>query len=123
MFNHKNFALNGLFPGLVSTRSVANLGHFEIEVIIEPVYPQGGGGGYVPRPLNDRPTKYRIVIRITRNGKTWKYEQIVSTAVAKVTAKLIGKTLVEPTVSVVNTSMVQQNEVKVTANVNSKIKT
>lgn len=124
MFDHKNFALNGLFPGLVSTRSVANLGHFEIEVIIEPV-PSGGGGGGFYQPQKQVITKYKVKIRITRKGKVWAYEKIVGTTTAKVIAKLLKKKVEIPIVSVSNTSMVEQTEpqIKVTVNVNSNSKT
>lgn len=114
MFDHKNFALNGLFPGLVTTRSVANLGHFEIEVIIEPVAPSGGGGFY--QPLKPSITKYKVKIRVTRKGKVWEYEQIVGSTTAKVLAKVLKKKVAEPIISVVHKSMVEENEpiIKVT---------
>jgi hypothetical protein len=80
-------ALNGLFPGLVTTRSVANLGVFEIEVIIEPTYP-GGGGGYVP---GAKPDKYKVTIRVTmKNGRVWNYSRVVTNTIARVIAKLTG---------------------------------
>ena len=115
MFNHKNFALNGLFPGLVTTRSVANLGSFEIEVIIEPVTPSGGGGGFY-HPLKPSDTKYKVKIRVTRNGKLWEYEKVVGSTIARVVAKVIRKKLAEPSILVTNTSMVENTEpvIKVT---------
>ena len=111
MFSHKNFALNGLFPGLVTHRSVANLGHFEIEVTIEPIpYTgiSGGGGGGYRQPLGVDRTKYKIRIRITRKGKEWVYEQIVGLTIAKVAARIIKKTVAEPSISIV-TKTVSEN--------------
>tara|TARA_R110000772_G_scaffold81358_3_gene173080 strand:+ start:295 stop:630 length:336 start_codon:yes stop_codon:yes gene_type:complete len=87
-FDHRNFATEGLFPGLVTTRSIANLGSFEIEVTITPAGPAGGGGGYwedVPQNKRD----YRINIRVTRKGKVWDYERVVNNWSAKVLAKLL----------------------------------
>ena len=69
-FSHRNMAVHGLFPGLVTTRSVANLGHFEIEIIVNPVEPVtktvSGGSGWLT-PIRDR----EIIVRVTRNGETW----------------------------------------------------
>lgn len=111
VFDHRNFATQGLYPGLVSTRSVANLGHFEIQVIIEPV--SQGGGGWAPVGLSY--DKYRIRIIVTRKGKTWEYEQIVSSTTAKIVAKVLKKKVAEPTISV-NSRIIESNEpeIKVT---------
>lgn len=117
MFFHKNFALNGLFPGLVTHRSIANLGQFEIEITIEPVYTQGGGGGV---PSNVKSDKYKVKIRITRKGKVWKYEQTVGATTANVLAKVIKATVATPTVSVINTIIKEKSEIKI--NVSSKNK-
>jgi hypothetical protein len=117
VFDHKNFALNGLYPGMTSTRSIANLGHFEVEVTIEPVGPGFGGGGYY-EPYSPSSTKYKVKMRITRKGKTWEYEQIVGSTTAKIIAKVIKVKVAEPAVSVINTSMVSNPEVKVKVNVN-----
>lgn len=75
MFSHKNLALLGLFPGLVTHRSVANLGHFEIEVIVKPVQPTttGGGSGWL-HPIKD----HEVTVRITRHGKTWETTYVTS---------------------------------------------
>ena len=112
MFDHKNFALNGLYPGLVTTRSVANLGHFEIEVIITPPLPDhsGGGGGWVP---GARPQKWHIKIKVTRKGKVWEYESDVNKATAKVAAKLLRVKIPEPTFVVEEVKEVLTPEVKV----------
>jgi hypothetical protein len=40
MFEHRNMALDGMFPGLQSTFSIALRGEFETEVIIVPVVPK-----------------------------------------------------------------------------------
>lgn len=86
---------------------MANLGHFEIEVIIEPVYPNYGGGGWSPAPLGSATDKYIIRIRVRRKDKTWEYETVVRNTTAKVVAKLIGKKIDQPIVELVNTSMVE----------------
>jgi hypothetical protein len=107
VFDHRNFATHGLFPGLVTTSSIANLGHWSVEVIIEPVVPTGGGGGFYT-PLKPDITKYRVRIRITRKGKVWEYDKVVNLATAKVVAKVIGKTIQSPSITVGKTSMVEQ---------------
>lgn len=82
----------------MTTRSIANLGAYEVEVIIEPVRPLYGGGGFVPgAPLD----KYKIKIRITKDGKSWRYEQTVSNRSARVLARLLRvKMPEEPTITV-----------------------
>jgi hypothetical protein len=91
-FDHQNFATHGLFPGLVSTRSIANLGHFELEIILEPV--RGGPGTArttdLRRPKKD---KYKVTIRVRHKTRIWEYERTVSHVTAQVAAKLIGKEL------------------------------
>lgn len=85
MFDHRNLAVEGLFPGLVTTQSVANLGLFDIEVIIQPI-PVGGGGGYAPTL---KPDKYQVTIRVTmKNGRRWTYTRVVSNTLARVFARL-----------------------------------
>lgn len=96
MIDHKNFALNGLFPGLVSHRSVANLGHFEIEIVIEPVV-HGGGGFSAPITTSN---KYKVKIRISRKGKSWNYETVVNPSMARVVARFSGINIQEPKVVV-----------------------
>lgn len=100
MFDHRNLATEGLYPGLVSTFSIAVLGALEIEVIIEPVVPSFGGGGYgVPLPQKD---KYRVRIRIKRKGKVWEYENIVSSTTARIIAKLMKVEKKDPEVVLEN---------------------
>lgn len=108
MFDHRNLATEGLYPGLVSTFSIAVLGALEIEVIIEPVVPSVGGGGYgVVLPRKD---KYKIKIRVKRKDKVWNYESIVSSTTAKVIAKLMRVEKKEPEVVLENvTARVKQD--------------
>lgn len=121
MFDHKNFALNGLFPGLVTTRSIANLGAFEIEVIITPVQPSFGGGGFGV-PISSSFNKYKVKIRITRNGKTWEYERVVGSTMAKVVASITNIKIAEPTFFV-TTKLNEQIEPSIKVTVNTKGKT
>lgn len=87
MFDHRNLATGGLFPGITTHRSIANLGHFEIEVTIER-WPRGGGGWY---DQTDDEDKYRITIRVTsKKGKVWDYSTVVSEETANVVAKLVN---------------------------------
>lgn len=101
MFDTRNFATGGLYPGLVSTFSVASLGHLEIQVIIEPVFPEGGGAAG-PGILRPRKDKYKVKIIVRRKGKTWKYETTVSSITANVVAKFAGLVLKQPAVVVEN---------------------
>lgn len=110
MFNHKNAAVEGLYPGMTTHKSIANLGLFDFEITIEPQPPSGFGGGGFYSPLNVGPTKYKVKIKITRKGKTWEYEQIVGLTMAKVLAKVTKIKIAEPTFSIVNTSMVENTE-------------
>ncbi len=115
VFDHKNFATQGLFPGLVTTRSVANLGHFEIQVIIEPI---GAGGGWVP--VGPQIDKYRVRIIITRKGKKWEYEQIVGSTMAKVAARILNTKIAEPSITLGAIKESKEPEIKVNVNVNRK---
>ena len=114
MIDHRNFALNGLFPGLVTTRSVANLGAFEVQVIIEPVQDLGGGG-YSYHPYSPQLDKYKIRIIVTRKNKKWEYETIVGSTTAKIAARILNKKVAEPSIKVVtNIRDSEQPTVKVT---------
>lgn len=105
MFDTRNFALLGLYPGITSTRSIANLGQFEVEIIIEPEVPSlGGGSGYIS-PV---PSKYILTIRVSRKGKTWETKSKISITTAKVIAKFLRKEL--PTVEVVDTKVIYKEE-------------
>lgn len=135
MFNHKSFATEGLFPGLVTHRSIANLGSFEFEIelilldvegsgkvgnvegsgsVVPPIItPEGGGGGLLWEPARFGTNKYKVRIRITRKDKTWEYETDVSQATAKVLAKMLQTRVEKPTVSISNISMVENVEPKI----------
>lgn len=95
----------GLYPGLVSTFSIAALGQFEIELIPEPpeIPSYGGGPGLL---LSPQPVKYLLKIRVTRRGKTWNHESRISVTTAKVIAKFLGREL--PTVAVLDTRVKQE---------------
>ena len=82
-------AASGLFPGLKSTLSIANLGHFEREVIIEPVV-RSGGGGYVRAPIGMKPDRYRVTVRVKFKGKWHEETRIVDDNEARVEAKING---------------------------------
>lgn len=106
MFDHRSLATDGLFPGLVSTFSVAIAGALLLDVIIEPIIRPSGGGGYVPGARKD---KYKVTIRVSRNGKIWKYERVVTNTAARVLAKVLQVKLPEEpqiTVHSVSTSAV-----------------
>ena len=90
MFYHRNLATHGLFPGVTTHRSVANLGHYEVEIIIRPVTGGGGGGTKWLTPIKDR----EIIIRVTKDGETWEASYVTSKyfadPIVKVTAWLRG---------------------------------
>ncbi len=119
MFEHKNLAVQGLFPGQVTTRSVANLGTYEIEVIIQPVVPRSGGGGFVPAPLHIKPTHYRVTVRVKYNGKWYEDTQIVDEHNASVIATLKGIKNFQTgnvMVSVNGVQIFEQEQIKITVN-------
>jgi hypothetical protein len=122
MFDHKNLALGGFYPGLVTTRSIANLGTFDVEVIIPPVVPSGGGGGYFPVARNQKPERYRVTVRVSYNGKRYEDSVIVDDYEARVIAKKNGIkifTETDPMVSLNGVQVTDQQEIIVRA----KIKT
>ncbi len=91
MFDHKNLALGGFYPGLVTTLSVANLGTFDVEVIITPVV-SGGGGGYVPVVRGQKPDRYRVTVRVIHGQRRYEESIIVDDFQARITAKMNGIT-------------------------------
>lgn len=104
MFDHRNLATEGLYPGLVSTFSIAILGALEFEIIIEPEVPLGGGAGFV-RPID---AKYILTIRVSRKGKVWETKTKISYSTAKVFAKFLKIQL--PQVEILDTNVVYQEE-------------
>ncbi len=94
MFDHRNLATEGLYPGLVSTFSIAVLGALEFEITLEKI----GGGGFGGPVL--RKDKYRLSIVVRRKDRTWKYETVISQTFARVIAKLENVKKKEPSIVV-----------------------
>lgn len=122
-FDHENFAVNGLYPGMVTTRSIANIGHLKVEVIIEKI--RGGGGTARTTDLSRKEDKYKVTFRVTYKAKVYEYSSIVGSWRANVYAKLLGVELLtppEPTVTMESVNVVNPEEitVKVTKNERSK---
>ena len=92
-FDHENFALNGLYPGLVTTRSIANIGHLKVEVIIEPL---GRGGPVDTTDLSKRKDKYKVTIRVTYKSRVFEYYREVGRWEANIYAKMLGVELMTP---------------------------
>lgn len=92
-FNHENMATLGLFPGQVTTQSVANLGHWFFKITFGPG--TAGGHGVVDRLRKKRrdEDKYTVTIDVRYKTKIWHYERTVSKITANVMAKLTGTTL------------------------------
>lgn len=100
-FDHENFAVNGLYPGLVTTRSIANIGHLKVEVIIEPLGP--GRGIADTTRLSKKKDKYKVTIRVTYKSRVYEYTSIVSSWIASIYARLLGvelKTIPDPEITV-----------------------
>jgi hypothetical protein len=106
MFDKENLALGGLFPGLVTTNSIANLGTFTVEVIIQPVV-SNGGGGWVPVSRGQRPDRYLVTVKITYDGETYETSKVVDDDRAKIDAKLNGITEFTPEEVMVSINGVQ----------------
>jgi len=95
-FNHENMATLGLYPGQVTTQSVANLGHWFFKITFGPgTAGAGGGHGVVDRLRRKRrdEDKYTVTIDVRYKTKIWHYERTVSKITANVMAKLSGTTL------------------------------
>lgn len=90
MFSHVAAATLGLSPNAFTLLGLANQGLFYTEVIIEPVVPSYGGGGYVGAPIGTRATHYRVTVRVTFNGKVYTDTKILDELNAKVFAQLRG---------------------------------
>lgn len=116
MFYHRNLALNGLYPGVTSIRSISNMGMFETTVIIEPV--KSSGGGYVPVAKGEKPDRYRVTIRVIVNGKKYEETYIVDDHEARIMANVHGVMIFTEDVVMVAVNGVQvinEDEVRVIA--------
>ena len=113
MFLHRQLATEGLNPNGLTHRGIANLGTFEVEVIIVPIpHPTGGGGGY-NRPL---PRQFRVTVRVRFNGKVYEDSQIVDEHRARVIAKFRGIKMfsrTSPMVSVNGIQIMEEKEIQV----------
>ena len=114
-FDHENFATHGLYPGLVTTRSIANLGHLKVEIIIEPVV--GGRSGPVSSTeLSKKKDKYKVTIRITYKSRVYDYTSIVASWTANIFAKMMGVKLkkeVDPTIAVNSVTVTKPDNITV----------
>lgn len=80
------------------------------------LYQPSGGGGYDYVPLSIGTDKYKIKIRVSRNGKIWEYEADADRNFAKVLARILSTRKESVSVSLDNISMVESIEptIKVT---------
>ena len=108
MFDHRSYATEGLFPGLVSTRSVANLGAYIFEVIIE-LLPGGAGRSPIAGQRHEK-DKYKITIRVRHKDRVWSIESIVGKLTAQIAARLLRTKLVEPEVAVTSVTVAESVE-------------
>lgn len=100
-FYHANMALQGLHPDYLTTYSVATMGHFTVDVIIEPVTPERGVGSAGGAARSSSPKdKYKVTIRVSYKDRQWSYESVVDRQEASVMAKMLNQELVEPIVTV-----------------------
>lgn len=114
-FDHENFALNGLYPGMVTTRSIANIGHLKVEVIIEPVDDVGRGIADTTR-ISGRKDKYKVTIRVTYKNRVYEYSSIVGSWVANIYARMLGVELkkpVDPTITMESVTVKRPEEITV----------
>lgn len=100
-FDHRDMALQGLYPGRTTPFSVAIMGHllFEVEVIID------RAGGAAPPKFRREEDKYTVTVRVTRKGKVWHFQREVSEVTANVMAKLTGIEIVQPEVDVTSVTV------------------
>lgn len=111
-FNHKLMATMGLYPGMVSTRSVANLGHFELEIKLT-VHQPGTAGGAVSASGRRKKDKYTVTMQVSYKQRVWSYETEVSQMMASVIAKMTGQKMPvahDPVVDVTSVREVKPNE-------------
>ncbi len=81
-FDHRLLATDGLFPSLTSHFSIAVLGAFFVEVIIEPP---------VKKPdLGYADLEYKITIRVRRKDKVWEQSRYVSYFTGKSLEKVVA---------------------------------
>jgi hypothetical protein len=105
-----NFALDGLYPGLVTTQSIASLGYLVSVVVISPVVRELGGGGWGPVPLGGHAENYRVTIRVKTGDRVYEETLIVDDNTARIVAKLNGISHFDE-----NNVMVSVNQVQVFA--------
>ena len=120
MFDFRNFAVDGLMPGMFTHSALATGGTMDIQVTIEPVVVAPSGGGYVPwsRDSGVKPDRYRVTITVTINGKKYSDSKIVDDLQARVIAKFNGIEFNEtqPMISINGVQVVsEKQEVKITA--------
>lgn len=114
-FDHENFALNGLYPGMVTTRSIANIGHLKVEVIIQPITDVGRGTADTTR-LSKKKDKYLVTIRVTYKTRVYEYSREVGRWEANVYAKMLGVELMtppDPTITMDSVTVKQPEEITV----------
>lgn len=120
MFDHRNYASNGFYPGLYEPFSAANNGILDKEVIITPVIRDtGGGGGWVPS-LSGKPDRYRVEVKLRYNGKEYIDSKIVDDNEARIIAELHGVTKFETDKVIVIVNGVQKFEPIITVNTEIK---
>ena len=108
MFYHQSLAVHGLWPEFLSPGSIANLGHFETEVVITPVV-RTGGGGYVPS-FKGKPDRYEVRVRVRIWDKWYEEVAIVSDDKARVSAEFHGITEFKDNAVMISVNGVQQYE-------------
>ena len=110
-FDHENFATNGLYPGLVTTRSIANLGHLKVEISIRR---KGGPGTARTTDLSRKEDKYIVTIRVTYGTRVYEYSREDGRWEANIYAKLMGvelSTLPDPVVTMDSVTVKQPEEI------------
>ena len=103
VFDPRDMATQGLFPGRTNPFSVSVMGHLLFEVDIEIIAPErAGGSAGTGRREKD---KYRVTIRVSRKDRKWDFETTVSEWFANVLARFIGKKIIEPEVEVTSVTV------------------
>lgn len=108
MFDHRNMATDGLFPGLVSTFSIAVLGTLEFQVQIfeeQPTQSTHRSGGTIHHSsttnhsygnVGHTNNKYSVQVTVSHKGRQWHTKQYaVNGTAAKVLAKVL-KVAIQP---------------------------